>query len=489
MLNAVIVGAGPAGLAAGYEMAKQNAKVVVLERMNAIGGLSRTVRHDGCRYDIGPHRFFTRNEEVNKLFIDVVDDDTVHVPRLTRIFYNNKYFNYPLTPLNALFGVGVGSSVGILSSYLTTQLQRRLVPREPENFEQWVTDQFGSKLFQTFFKTYTEKVWGIPCTQIGADWAGQRIKGLSLGAAVWNAITKSRGNIKSLVDEFMFPRLGAGQFYEKMADLIEGYGSSVKTGRRVVQIVREGFRVQRIVVEDEQGNQEVLEAKHFMSSAPLTEMVEMLSPAPPDEVLHACRALRYRDHIGVHLKLEGDPFPDNWIYVHSKQVRMARIANYRNFSHEMADRADVSPLTIEYFTFKGDDVWNHSDEQLVELGTQELAKMNIAKPEQVLSGFVVRSEKAYPVIETGFQKHIDAIKQWLDQFENLTPIGRSGMFKYNNQDHAIYTGLLAARTAMGYGKYDPWLVNIDAEYHEGGEAGSVVEDRLKVKETKPGYAT
>jgi protoporphyrinogen oxidase len=411
------------------------------------------------------------------------------VPRLTRIFYNNKYFNYPLTPLNALFGVGVGSSASILSSYLTTQLQRRLAPREPENFEQWVTDQFGAKLFQTFFKTYTEKVWGIPCTQIGADWAGQRIKGLSLGAAVWNAITKSRGNIKSLVDEFMFPRLGAGQFYEKMADLIEGYGSAVKTGRRVVQIVREGFRVQRIVIEDEQGKQEVLEAKHFMSSAPLTEMVEMISPAPPAEVLQACRALRYRDHIGVHLKLEGDPFPDNWIYVHSKQVRMARIANYRNFSHEMADRPDVSPLTIEYFTFKGDDVWNRSDEQLVELSAQELATMNIAQPEQVLSGFVVRSEKAYPVIETGFQRHIDTIKQWLDQFENLTPIGRSGMFKYNNQDHAIYTGLLAARTTMGYGKYDPWLVNIDAEYHEGGEAGSVVEDRLKVKAAKPGYAT
>jgi protoporphyrinogen oxidase len=490
MLNAVIIGAGPAGLAAGYEMAKQNAKVVVLERMKAIGGLSRTVKHDGCRYDIGPHRFFTRNEEVNKLFRDVVAEDTVHVPRLTRIFYNHKYFNYPLTPLNALFGVGVGSSLSILSSYLTTQMQRRLAPREPENFEQWVTDQFGAKLFQTFFKTYTEKVWGIPCTQIGADWAGQRIKGLSLGAAVWHALSKSKGkNIKTLVDEFMFPRLGAGQFYEKMADLIEAHGSTVKTGRRVVQIIREGWRVQRIIVTDEQGRQEILEAKHFLSSAPLTEMVEMLSPAPPEEVLQACRALRYRDHIGVHLKLAGDPFPDNWIYVHSKQVRMARIANYRNFSAEMADHAGVSPLTIEYFTFKGDEVWKRSDEALVELASDELAQMNIARPAQVLSGFVVRSEKAYPVIETGFQQQIDTIKAWLDQFENLTPIGRSGMFKYNNQDHAIYTGLLAARTALGYGKYDPWRVNIDAEYHEGGAAGSEIEGRLKAKEAKVGYAT
>ncbi|MFN7926573.1 MAG: FAD-dependent oxidoreductase [Blastocatellia bacterium] len=489
MLDAVIVGAGPAGLAAGYEMARQSASVTVVERLLELGGLSRTVQHDGCRYDIGPHRFFTRNEEVNKLFMDVVADDTVHVPRLTRIFYNNQYFNYPLTPLNALFGVGIGSSIGILSSYLATRIQRQLTPREPENFEEWVTDQFGAKLFQTFFKTYTEKVWGIPCTQIGADWAGQRIKGLSLGAAVWNAISHSKSKkIKTLIDEFMFPRLGAGQFYEKMADLIAAHGNTVKTGCRVVQIIREGFRVQRIVVEDEYGQREELEAKNFMSSAPLTEMVEMLSPAPPAEVLQACRSLRYRDHIGVHLKLAGDPFPDNWIYVHSKQVRMARIANYRNFSHAMADRLDVSPLTIEYFTFKGDEVWRQSDEELVAMAGQELAQMNIAKPGQVLSGFVVRSEKAYPVIETGFQQHIDTIKQWLDRFENLTPIGRSGMFKYNNQDHAIYTGLLAARTAMGYGKYDPWRVNIDAEYHEGGAAGSVVEERLKAKEAKPGYA-
>lgn len=490
MLDAVIVGAGPAGLAAGYEMARHRARVTVLERLPQLGGLSRTVQHDGCRFDMGPHRFFTRNEEVNQLFQDVVADDTVQVPRLTRIFYNNQYFNYPLTPLNALFGVGVGASIGILSSYLTTRLQRQFHPREPENFEEWVTDQFGARLFQTFFKTYTEKVWGIPCTQIGADWAGQRIKGLSLAAAVWNALSHSKSKkIKTLIDEFRFPRLGAGQFYEKMAALIEAHGSVVKTERRVVQIVREGFRVQRIVVADELGQREELEARHFMSSAPLTEMVAMLSPAPPAAVLEACRRLRYRDHLGVHLKLAGHPFPDNWIYVHSKQVRMARIANYRNFSPAMADRDDVSPLTVEYFTFKGDDVWRRSDEELVALASHELAQMKIAKTEQVLSGLVVRSEKAYPVIETGFQQHIDTIKQWLDRFENLTPIGRSGMFKYNNQDHAIYTGLLAARTALGHGKYDPWRVNIDAEYQEGGAASGVVEEPIESQRSACNLAT
>lgn len=477
MLDAVIVGAGPAGLAAAHEMSKQGARVNVLERMNQVGGLSRTVAHDGCRYDIGPHRFFTKNEEVNQLFMDVVAEDTVHVPRLTRIFYNNKFFDYPLTPLNALFGVGVGASAAIFSSYMLAQARQKVAPQEPQNFEEWVTNQFGAKLFQTFFKTYTEKVWGIPCTRIGADWAGQRIKGLSLGSAVLSALRKASGTtngqtIKTLVDEFMFPRLGAGQFYEKMAMLVETRGNEIKTGRRVKSIFREGQRVRSVIIQDEAGNEEILEAKHFMSSAPLTEMVEMMYPAPPDEVLQACRSLFYRDHIGVHLKLAGETFPDNWIYVHSKQVRMARVANYCNFSPEMADRKGISPLTVEYFTFKGDDVWELSDEQLITLAAQELERMQIARSSQLLSGFVVRSEKAYPVIETGFQQHIETIKSWLDRFENLTPIGRSGMFKYNNQDHAIYTGLLAARTALGLGQYDPWRVNIDAEYHESGQARS-----------------
>jgi protoporphyrinogen oxidase len=400
-----------------------------------------------------------------------VAEDTIHVPRLTRIFYNDRLFDYPLTPLNALFGVGVGASLSIFSSYLLAQLREKIAPQEPENFEQWVTNQFGARLFQTFFKTYTEKVWGIPCSRIGADWAGQRIKGLTLGAAVWNAFSKTLGlpngkTVKTLVDEFMFPRLGAGQFYEKMAALIEAAGSSILTGRRVKTIHREGQRVRSVIVADEFGNEESVEAEHFMSSAPLTEMIAMMHPAPPDDVLKASRSLFYRDHIGVHLKMAGETFPDNWIYVHSERVRMARVVNHGNFSTGMADCAGISPLTVEYFTFKGDVVWNLADAELVRLALRELGQMNIAKAGQLLSAFVVRSEKAYPVIEVGCQPHMETIKAWLDRFENLTPIGRSGMFRYNNQDHAIYTGLLAARKALGLGWYDPWRVNNDAGYHE-----------------------
>jgi protoporphyrinogen oxidase len=484
VLNAVIVGAGPAGLAAAYEICKQGGESVVLERLDQVGGLSRTVKHDGCRYDIGPHRFFTKNVEVNQLFKDVVADDLRSVQRLTRILYNQKFFNYPLTPLNALFGVGFFKSLSIFNSYVYAKLRRRLVPRTPETFEDWVTDQFGIKLFQTFFKTYTEKVWGIPCSQIGADWAGQRIKGLSLGTAIWNALFKSVSkskNVKTLVDEFLYPRHGAGMFYEKMAALIEEFGSTILTRRQVTRINREGLRVRSIVVRDWLGREEEIEAENFLSSAPLTETVQMMHPAPPDEVLVACQKLRYRDHIGVHLKYDGNPFPDNWIYVHDKRVKMARISNYRTFSPEMADREGISPLTVEYFTFKGDEVWNRSNDDLVRLAGQELQAANVAPADRIVSGFVIRSEKAYPVIGMGFQDHIQVIKGWLDRFENFLPIGRSGMFKYNNQDHAIATGLLAARTVLGLAKYDPWLVNIDAEYHESGPVTEarpvVVRDR------------
>ncbi len=471
MTDAIIIGGGPSGLAAGYELTRHGASATILERLDRVGGLARTIPHDGCLFDIGPHRFFTKNEEVRQLFSDVVAEDLIRVSRLTRIYYRNKFFNYPLTPLNALFGVGVGSSIAIFLSYLRAAFRKKFSPHEPQNFEQWVTDQFGARLFQTFFKTYTEKVWGIPCTEIGADWAGQRIKGLSLIAAIENALFNTKGQtIKTLVDEFLFPRLGAGQFYEKMESLIEAHGGTVSRHRRVVEMNREGMRIRNIVVRDSEGREETIEANHFMSSAPLTEMVEMIRPAPPDEVLTACRSLRYRDHIGVHLKMEGNPFPDNWIYVHDKRFRMARIVNYRNFSKAMAERDEISPLTVEYFTFKGDDLSRRSDEELIRFARSELSQMFVGKSGELLSGFVVRSKKAYPVIRLGVQKHIEVIKAWLDQFENLLPIGRSGMFKYNNQDHAIATGLLAARTALGLGKFDPWLVNIDAEYHESGEA-------------------
>jgi protoporphyrinogen oxidase len=471
MDDIVIVGGGPSGLAAAHEAARRGARVTVLEKFDRVGGLARTMDFEGNRFDIGPHRFFTKNQEMHALFVDTIGEDLVNVKRLTRIFYNNKYFDYPLTPLNALFGVGITSTAAIFSSYLAARLRRVAGTLDMQSFEDWVVDRFGYRLYETFFKTYTEKVWGIPCTEIGADWAAQRIKGLSLTSAIANAIFKPKQKtIKTLIEEFVYPRRGAGQLYEKMATIVSGMGSGVRLGARVRAIRRDDMRVRSVCFDSDDGSTDV-DARFFLVSAPLTELVEMMEPAAPPEVLAACRRLRYRNHLGVNLLVDGSPFPDNWIYIHSKDVGMARICNYANFSPAMAAREGLSPLTVEYFTFPGDGTWEAPDEVLRERVLRELEHMKILKRDQVLNCFVVRSDKAYPVIEIGYERHIATIKTWLDGFENLLPIGRSGMFKYNNQDHAMYTGVLAARTALGISKFDPWLVNIDAEYHEGARSG------------------
>ena len=471
MDDIIIVGAGPSGLAAAHEVTNHGARTTVVEQMDHVGGLARTIEFRGSRFDIGAHRFFTKNIEIHELFTSILGDELIRVPRLSRIFHDGNYFDYPLTPANAVFGIGPRQGIAIAGSYAAARLRAVLAPRPIESFEDWIINRFGYRLYQHFFKTYTEKVWGISCRQIGADWASQRIHGLSLTAALRNAVWKSKDTgIKTLVDEFAYPRLGAGQTYELMAAAITQRGNKVLTGSAVQTIRRDGMRVRAVVIDNGDGRRQEIEGNFFLVSAPLTDMVKMMQPLPPPDVLQACSALRYREHIGVNLLVEGRPFADNWIYVHDKNVAMARIANYRNFSSEMAGGADVSPMTIEYFVFPGDELSLSSDYALIERANRELVQIGIIGPDQARDGFVVRSPKAYPVIEIGHKKYVDTIKAWLDGFENLLPIGRSGMFKYNNQDHAMATGLLAARTALGLRRFDPWLVNIDAEYHEAGPA-------------------
>lgn len=457
-------------MAAALEAVRHGARPLVLERLDKVGGLARTIEHGGNRFDIGPHRFFTLNPEIKQLFIDVCGDDLIKVPRLTRIYYKGIYFNYPLSPFNALFGLGLSTSLAVVASYGVARLRRLLHPDPPVSFEEWIIDRFGRRLYRTFFKTYTEKVWGIPCTRIGADWAEQRIKGLSLTAAVVNALFRpKRKAIKTLVDEFMYPRLGAGQLYEKMQQIVKSGGGAVRTRTEVTRVKRDGFRVLSIDCRDGDGARVSHTGDFYLSSAPLTELVGQLDPPAPPEVLAAAQSLRYRHHIGVNLVVNGPaPFADNWIYVHSPDVKMARISDYRNFSQEMAASAESHPLTVEYFCFPDDEIWTSGDADLLKRAIAELATMGIAAAPDC-DGFVVRSEKAYPVIERGFHEKIDTIKAYLDQFENLLPIGRSGMFKYNNQDHAMATGIYATRTALGHGQFDPWRVNIDGVYHEGAQ--------------------
>lgn len=466
----VIIGGGPAGLAAAAEGQRLGLDTLVVEATGTLGGLARTESHEGNRFDVGPHRFFTSNREVNALFQRVCGEDLVRVNRLTRIFYKGKFFNYPLTPVNALFGIGLIPGIGLFASYLAARLKGRFRPRPIVNLEDWVVDRFGRRLYRAFFKTYTEKVWGIPCTAISAEWAGQRIKGLSLWQAVRHALFGAgQKKLKTLVDEFFYPRLGAGQFYEKLAAGITAAGADIRLQTACTRLLHAGGRITGMEVRRPTGEYQIADGDFFLSSAPLTVMLRQFDPPPPPAVQQAAAQLRYRHHISVQLVMAGRaPFPDNWIYVHSPDVRMARVTNYRNFSPAMAGGPDIHPLTAEYFCFADDPLWTMDDAQLLSLAVRELTAMGLAQDCDCRGGYVIRSHNAYPVIAQGYEDHIAVIRTWLDGFSNFLPIGRSGMFKYNNQDHALYTGILAARTAAGPRRYDPWLVNIDAAYHEAG---------------------
>ena len=464
MYDLIIIGAGPAGLTAAYQLSESNKKVLVLEKKSQVGGLAETKVFGPHRYDIGPHRFFTKNKEVYELFLEMLGNDAVSVDRKTRILFNNSYFDYPLTPLNALFGLGVSESVVIGFSYLFARVKSYLGISKINNFEDWVVDRFGKKLFNNFFKNYTEKVWGINCKDIGSDWAAQRIKGLSLSTAIKFALfPNSKKRPKTLVDKFYYPRLGAGMLWEKFEEHITNKGIEVIKNKKVISI-KKTEDIFSIIYEDCERNKITVETKNVFFSNPLLEFISIYDSNVPQSVIDSAKSLNYRNHISVHITIDKKLFDDNWIYIHSPNLDMARIADFTNFSDDMSE-VGTYPLTLEYFCFEDDDIWNKQNKDIIDFALNELR--NIFDDEfNVIHSEVSRNANAYPVIKTGYQEHIDVIKDWLSDLPNITAIGRSGMFKYNNQDHAMATGLYAARTLMGQGDYDPWEVNVDGEYHE-----------------------
>ena len=464
MYDLIIIGAGPAGLTAAYELSDSDKKVLVLEKKPQVGGLAETKVFDDYRYDIGPHRFFTKNQEVYDLFLNVLDKDAVEVNRKTRILFKNSYFDYPLTPLNALFGLGIFESILIGLSYIFARIKSYIGITKINNFEDWVVDKFGRKLFNNFFKNYTEKVWGIDCSDIGSDWAAQRIKGLSLSTAIKFALfPNSKKRPKTLVDKFYYPKLGAGMLWEKFEEIVVKKNIEVSKEKTVTDIVTKdkGFIVS---FKDNEGNEKSEETKNIFFSNPLLEFIDIFDGDVPHKVIKSAKSLNYRNHISVHVTVDKKLFDDNWIYIHSPNVDMARIADFTNFSDSMSVDGNY-PLTLEYFCFENDELWNKKNDEIIEYGLKELKRIFDVEFNVVHSA-ISRSPKAYPVIKTGYQVHIDIIKEWLSSLPNITAIGRSGMFKYNNQDHAMATGLYAARTLMGLGDFDPWEVNVDGEYHE-----------------------
>ncbi len=467
--DAIVIGAGPAGLTASYELAKHGIRSTILEADQLVGGISRTVNYKGYRFDIGGHRFFSKVPLINEVWDEIIDEDMLIRPRLSRIHYRGHFFDYPLQAGNALSGLGLIEACLIGLSYARTKV---FPSRQERNFEEWVANRFGYRLYNIFFKTYTEKVWGIPCTEISADWAAQRIKNLSLVEAVRNALLGGSGKTKdgkiitTLIDKFKYPRLGPGMMWECCESRLEAQGNHTLRGRRVERIRHTQGRVECVYARTNEGELEEFSGDQFFSTMPLRELISALDPAPPDEVLRAANSLAYRDYLTVVLMVKRDKvFPDNWIYIHSPEVKMGRIQNYKNWSPEMVPDSTRTSLGLEYFLWDVDDEWNWSKDRLIDLGMKETIALKLIEENEVEDGTVVRMKKAYPIYDQFYKEHLDVIRRYLATITNLQTIGRNGQHRYNNQDHSMLTGIYAARNVVG-ANYDIWSVNVEQEYHE-----------------------
>ena len=459
----VVIGGGPAGLTAALEAAKQGVTPLVLEKDDKVGGIARTDQYKGYHFDMGGHRFFTKNKEVQALWREIMGNEFLRRPRLSRIYYQKKFFHYPLKPFNALAGLGIVQSILIGFSYIKWQLFP--FPQE-ETFEQWVTNRFGRRLFQIFFKSYTEKVWGIPCTELKAEWAAQRIKDLSLKTALLSMIVKPGSKITTLIEEFDYPRLGPGMMWAAFKTEIERRGGEVRLNQEVQRIERTDNRIDAVVAGT--GSAEIrLTGSHFISSMPITEFINKLDPPAPAEVLHAATKLHYRDFLTVCLIInKAELFPDNWIYIHDPSVQVGRIQNFKNWSPEMVPDPTKTSLGLEYFCTEGDALWNATDADLIEQAKREVDRTGLANYADVEDGCVVRVAKAYPIYDADYGDYLGEIRTFVDAFTNCHTVGRNGLHRYNNQDHAMLTGLLATRNLLAGEQHDLWAVNVDQEYHE-----------------------
>ncbi|SJZ96703.1 NAD(P)/FAD-dependent oxidoreductase [Sediminibacterium ginsengisoli] len=479
-----IIGAGPAGLTAAYLLGKEAQDVTVFEKdPQYVGGISRTESYKGYHFDIGGHRFFSKSKEVEDFWTEILGDEMLERPRSSRIYYNKKFFSYPLVAFEALSKLGVIESALCVLSYLRAKL---FPVKNPTNFEDWVTNQFGKRLFNIFFKTYTEKVWGIPCKEISADWAAQRIKGLSLSSAIWNALfpkKKSAGGdkgkvIKTLIDSFRYPKYGPGMMWEVCAEKSKKMGVQIEMNCGVKDITLADGKWTVLTTDGRSWPG----YDYVLSSAPMRELVQSVIPPFPQAAQQSAKALGYRDFLTVVLICKDeDAFSDNWIYIHDPSVKVGRIQNFKSWSPYMVPDSAMACYGLEYFCFEGDGLWTSSDADLIALATREITQIGLTLPAAVVDGYVVRQPKAYPVYDQEYKHNVDEIRNALKEYPGLYLVGRNGMHKYNNQDHSMMTAMLAAKNIVaGEELYDLWDVNEDAEYHEGGNRGA--EETGKVSE-------
>ena len=467
MYEILIIGAGPAGLTAAWEAEKHGVKTLILEGDKEIGGISRTVERNGWRFDIGGHRFFTKVDEVYQIWDEILDkEDFLLRPRMSRIYYKNKFYDYPLKASNALLNLGIIEAVRCVLSYFYVRV---FPPKNQDNFEDWVAARFGWRLYNIFFKTYTEKVWGVDARTIGSDWASQRIKNLSLMKAILNAfqINKSGEIITTLIDKFKYPKYGPGMMWETASKKLQAKNHKILLSSRVVEIskVNDTYKVKI-------DSGEEFEAKNILSSMPLAHLPKTIKPAPDNNVLQSGKNLKFRDFLSVALVIdEKDAFPDNWIYIHDPGVKVGRVQNYGSWSPYLVKEGKTC-LGLEYFVNIGDELWSMEDEKLIDLAIKELEQLSLIKKNSTLEGYVVRMPKAYPVYDLDYSKNINKIEKWLtNEHETLYPIGRNGMHRYNNQDHSMMTAILSVRNIILNEKNNIWKVNVEEDYIEEISSG------------------
>ncbi len=480
-----IIGAGPAGLTSAYELSKRSVPNQVFEADSIVGGISRTPEIDGWRFDIGGHRFFTKVKRVEDFWHEILNEDEfLKRPRMSRIFYKGKFYDYPIKPMNALRNLGVFEALACICSYLWVRIRP---PKNQSTLEGYIARDYGWRLYKHFFKTYNEKVWGVPASALSADWGAQRIKGMSLFQAVWEPLRSrligKRGNkseqITSLIEEFYYPKFGPGMMWERCTELCRNMGTEIEMNTKVVSIERDQNKIIAISTENN-GKVSRHLVSHLISSMPLSELIMSISPSAPESVIGAAKGLHYRDFLTVALVVPLEfSFPDNWIYVHSPEVKVGRIQNFGSWSPYMV-KDSMTCLGLEYFVFEGDELWNASDSDLVELAKSELALIGLADKSRIGSGYVVRMPKAYPVYDEGYADKVEMLRCWIDDnISNLYPVGRNGMHRYNNQDHSMYTAILSVENILG-AHHDIWSVNVEAQYHE--------EDSKNSSADKPDFA-
>lgn len=458
----IIIGGGPAGLTAAYELTKRSIPATVVEKAGIVGGISRTEEYKGYRFDMGGHRFYTKSAEVNELWDEILDADLLIRERMSRIYYRSKFFDYPLKPMNALTGLGVIEAVRVVSSYLYWSL----FPSKVETtFEQWTTNRFGKRLFEIFFKTYTEKVWGISCSELQSEWAEQRIKNLTLKVALVNMFIR-RKNVTSLIEQFKYPRLGPGMMWEAARNVVEDGTGQVLMESDVVVIHHVDKRVTGITIDGPDGKR-LVEGTDLISSMPIGELICKLDPPAPAEVQRAAKSLKHRDFLTVAVIVtKKNLFADNWIYIHDPNVSVGRIQNYANWSPDMVPKGGCS-LGLEYFCHEGDELWNRTDADLLKLAAVELVQLGLLDNEQqVTDGTVCRIAKSYPIYDAEYAGDLEILKSYTSGFSNLQTVGRNGLHRYNNQDHAMLTGMYAVQNMLGESQVDLWQVNTEKEYLE-----------------------